>query len=77
MDVASKKVKGVGKASKGLYYLVNYLIENIHAAWIKYENSRNFTSLAAVADRVPLSNITSDLCELWHYRIRYAPASKL
>ncbi|KAL8110900.1 beta-amyrin 6-beta-monooxygenase-like [Apium graveolens] len=81
VDNATKELKGVGKASQGLYYLVDHLSGHIPTAWMLGEKlyshlSQGSSSTALVAASDTEFKDASEL-DKWHHRLGHASIAKL
>ncbi|XP_074352394.1 uncharacterized protein LOC141691563 [Apium graveolens] len=67
-----KNLKGVGKAYRGLYYIVDHLSTNIPEAWMHTPQSNVVRSSAETTTDVAATEL-----EKWHHRLGHASAAKL
>lgn len=81
LDALTKKIKGVGKAQNGLYYLMNHVTEHLPAEWIAAHKSKSFncqaTNIVKEATESDNTLSLSDPYSLWHHRLGHAPFTKL
>ncbi|XP_074363119.1 uncharacterized protein LOC141703501 [Apium graveolens] len=77
LDADTRKLKGIGKAHNGLYYLINHLKESVPSSWL----SATSTCLTATVVDKPMNQPsipdTTNQFDLWHHRLGHAPGSKL
>lgn len=77
LDPDNSKIKGIGKAVSGLYYLVNAEMSKI----MKMMNTSNVKAMSA-SSSLQMPDIISDAPKssntiLWHQRLGHAPLAKL
>ncbi|KAL2933560.1 Retrovirus-related Pol polyprotein from transposon RE2 [Bienertia sinuspersici] len=73
-----KKIVGVGKASKGLYYLLNDSVSSLMDSQEKFEGANNVTEEEKVeipTEVHPMKGMNKQT--LWHHRLGHAPMTKI
>lgn len=85
LDYATHRIKGVGRAEKGLYYLLNTSIAKLDA---RFASCSVIISDESYSLGVPspntVENALANNCsaqaksfDIWHHRLGHAPVSKL